>query len=120
MNNNLLSVEIFEPLLIFVGTIIASSGFWMFMIKRMDQKDLSRKLLIGLAHDRIIYLSMGFIERGSITQDEYENLCSFLYEPYKEIGGNGSAKRLMDEINKLPVTKEITKPIIARSEVNAK
>ena len=29
-------------------------------------------MLIGLAHDRIIYLGMTYIERGYITQDEYE------------------------------------------------
>lgn len=108
--NNILTIEILEPLLIFVGTIIASSGFWMYMIKKMEQRDLGRRLLIGLAHDRITFLSMLYIERGTITQDEYENLCTFLYEPYKEIGGNGSVKRLMDEIDRLPIIKEITRP----------
>ena len=119
--SNLLTVEILEPLLIFFGTIIASSGFWMYMIRKMEQKDTTRKLLIGLAHDRIIYLSLSYIERGTITQDEYENLCLFLYEPYKELGGNGSVKRLMEEVDKLPIIKEITKPInTVRSEVNVK
>ena len=36
------------------------------------------KMLIGLAHDRIIYLGMAYIERGYITQDEYENLYELL------------------------------------------
>ena len=62
-------------------------------------------MLIGLAHDRIMYLGMGYIERGWITQDEYENLYEYLYKPYEKMGGNGSAKRVMDEVNKLPIRK---------------
>ena len=110
--SNFMTNETIEHFLLFVGSIVASSGFWMYMIKRMDQKDLIRKLLIGLAHDRIVTLSMEYIKRGSVTQDEYEDLCSFLYEPYMDIGGNGTAKRLMAEVNKLPVTKEVTRPVI--------
>ena len=105
--NSPLTFEILEPLLIFFGTILASSGFWLYMIKRMESRDVFRKLLIGLAHDRIIYLGMNYVERGTITQDEYENLCQFLYEPYKEIGGNGTVKRLMTEIDKLPIIKNL-------------
>lgn len=60
---------------------------------------------VGLAHDRIIYLGMSYIERGWITQDEYENLHDYLYKPYEEMGGNGSAKKVMQEINKLPIHK---------------
>jgi hypothetical protein len=104
MNVKTLTLEVFEPLLIFLGTIIASSGFWMYMIKKVEQRDLTRKLLIGLAHDRITYLSMLYIERGYVTQDEYENLCKFLFEPYCSLGGNGTAKRLISEVDKLPIT----------------
>ncbi len=62
-------------------------------------------MLIGLAHDRILYLGMQYIERGYITQDEYENLYEYLYKPYEKLGGNGSAKRVMTEVNKLPIRK---------------
>ncbi len=62
-------------------------------------------MLIGLAHDRIVYLGMQYIEREWITQDEYENLHDYLYVPYKKMGGNGSAKRIMDEIDRLPIHK---------------
>lgn len=49
------------------------------------------QLLVGLAHDRIVYLGMKYIERGYITRDEYENLNDYLYVPYAAAGGNGSA-----------------------------
>lgn len=59
----------------------------------------------GLAHDRIVHLGMAYVERGYITQDEYENLRVYLYEPYEKMGGNGSARRVMLEVDKLPVHK---------------
>ena len=40
-------------------------------------------------------------------QDEYENLVDYLYKPYEEMGGNGSAKRIVDEIKKLPIRARI-------------
>lgn len=65
------------------------------------------QMLIGLAHDRIIYLGMTYIERGYITQDEYENLYEYLYKPYEKLGGNGSAKRIMTEVDQLAIHKSI-------------
>lgn len=92
--------------------VLASSGLWALIQKRMDSKDLKAKMLLGLAHDRIISLGMAYIERGSITSDEYENLNDYLYDPYEKLGGNGSAKRVMDEVKKL----EIKNVPISRSE----
>ena len=60
-------------------------------------------MLVGLAHDRIVYIGIQYIERGYITRDEYENLHDYLYVPYSKLGGNGSAKRVMDEVDKLPI-----------------
>lgn len=91
-------------------SVLASSGFWAYMQKRSEKKDGRTQLLIGLAHDRIIDLGMKYIERGWITQDEYENLNDYLYEPYEKEGGNGSAKRVMAEVKKLPIHKPSYKP----------
>ena len=88
-----------------IGSLTASSGFWAFVTMRINRNDVKTQMLIGLAHDRIMYLGMGYIERGWITQDEYENLYEYLYKPYEKMGGNGSAKRVMDEVNKLPIRK---------------
>lgn len=60
-------------------------------------------MLIGLGHDRIMYLGMKYIERKYITQSEYENLYKYLYEPYKKMGGNGSAERVMEEVKRLEI-----------------
>lgn len=87
-----------------VCAVIASSGFWTYIQKRSEKKDVKTRMLVGLAHDRILFLGMNYVERGYITRDEYENLYEYLYRPYEKMGGNGSAKRVMHEVNKLPMT----------------
>ena len=84
-------------------TLIGSAGFWNYLDARRTKKSASTRLLIGIAHDRITFLGMKYVERGYITRDEYENLNDYLYEPYAEAGGNGSAKRVMEEVRKLPL-----------------
>ena len=87
--------------------------------KKDDKKSLQSQMLIGLAHDRIVSLGMIYIERGWITKDEYENLRDYLYEPYKALGGNGSAKRVMEGVNRLKIfTVPPTKEGESKNEVN--
>lgn len=92
-----------QTALTIIGAVLASSGFWAWIQKRSDKKDVRTRMLIGLGHDRIMYLGMKYIQRGYITHDEYENLYEYLYKPYDEMGGNGSAKRIMQEVEKLPI-----------------
>ena len=86
-----------------ICAVLASSGFWAYLQARHEKKDAKTKMLLGLGHDRIVALAMSYIERGWITQDEYEDLNKYLYNPYREMGGNGPAERLMTEIKKLPI-----------------
>lgn len=92
------------------SSVLASSGLWAYIQKKAERKDVKTQMLIGLAHDRIIFLGMSYIERGWITQDEYENLYEYLYKPYEAMGGNGSAKRIMTEVNALPIHKYTYQP----------
>ena len=85
-----------------VVTVIASNGFWSWLQSRHKDNTSERKLLVGLAHDRICELGLSYIQRGNITQDEFENLYEYLYKPYKGCGGNGSAERIMEQVKKLP------------------
>lgn len=87
-------------------SVLASSGLWAFLGARLDRNSAQKEMLIGLGHDRIMYLGMRYVERGWITQDEYENLNTYLYEPYVKLGGNGSAHRVMQEVNKLPIRNQ--------------
>lgn len=86
-----------------VSSVAASSGLWAYLMKKAETKDVKTEMLIGLAHDRILYLGMRYIERGYITKDEYENLYDYLYKPYEKLGGDGSANRIMKEVERLPI-----------------
>lgn len=94
-----------ETLITVLCAALASSGFWALIQKLTDKKDAKTQMLVGLAHDRILYLGMSYVQRGYITKDEYENLYDYLYKPYLKMGGNGSAKRVMGEVDKLPLHK---------------
>lgn len=87
-------------------TLLASSGFWAFVLALIEKKSVRNKMILGLGHDRIIFLGMKYVEKGEITQGEYENLNKYLYEPYKKMGGNGTAERLMQEVNKLRIVPD--------------
>ncbi len=87
-------------------SVLASSGFWAWLMNRRDKKDKNAKMILGLGHDRIIFLALKYIDRGWISSDEYEDLNKYLYRPYVEMGGNGTAERLMNEVKKLPIRTE--------------
>lgn len=94
-------MTILEFIAAIVVAMLASSGLWAFLQKKSEKKDVRTQMLIGLGHDRIIFLGMSYIDRGWISYDEYENLNDYLYKPYELLGGNGSAKRVMEEVRKL-------------------
>lgn len=87
-----------------VSSVIASSGFWTYMQSKDKKKDATTKLLMGLAYDQITTLGVGYIQRGYIERDEYEELNNYFYEPYKALGGNGTAERIMNEVARLRIT----------------
>lgn len=101
------------PIITAIIAGVTSSGLCsliIFFVQRHDAKtgkmSAESEMLLGLGHDRIVSLGGEYIRRGSITQDEYENLHEYLYKPYKELGGNGTAARIMAEIEKLPLVKK--------------
>ena len=93
-----------------IASVIGSTGFWALMQKKAEKKDedshknsAASKMLRGLGHEKIMERGMSYIERGWVTRSEYEDLLSYLYEPYQELGGNGSAEKIMNEVKKLPI-----------------
>ena len=87
--------------------VFASTGLWTFItriyVQRKKKLSNSEKIALGLAHDRIMILGEEYVRKGFITPDEYENLHDFLYLPYRDMGGNGAAERVMKEVDNLPI-----------------
>lgn len=88
--------------IVLLTAMLASSGMWAFLERKSNRKDDKVKLLLGLAHDRIVSLGMVYIDRGFITKDEYEDFHTYLYDPYKTFGGNGLAEKVVEAVSKLP------------------
>lgn len=84
-------------------SVVASSGFWAWLMKRSDRDDAQVQLLRGIAHNMIIDSGMTYIKRGWISKDEYADFEKYLYEPYEKTGGNGLAHRVYIEVQKLPI-----------------
>jgi hypothetical protein len=96
-----------ETWLQIVLAVLASSGLWTglwtYLQNRRDKKDAKTKMILGLGHDRLVFLCMHYIDRGWISSDEYEDLIKYLYTPYIAMKGNGTVEKLMNEVKKLPI-----------------
>ena len=112
-----------NTILTIILTLIGSSGVWaiiLYKIQRKDKqkdddklnlentiKELQEKLIeletnlltmsnicLGLAYDRAKHVAMQYINKGSITAEEYANFVKYLYQPYADAGGDGEVEDL--------------------------
>jgi len=97
-------LSFFSIVVVALTTFFASSGFWLYMMKRIERKSDATQLLIGLAHEKIVSLGMTYIEQGSMTREQYESMHRYLYTPYIALGGNGMVHKIMTDLDKLPFT----------------
>lgn len=96
-----------QSLLTILGGFLAGSGgFWIYLRRRHEQRDFVEKLIMGLAHDKIVYLGIKYIEKGFVNKDEYDDLIRYFWEPYMALGGDGSAERIINLVKLLPLKPE--------------
>jgi len=86
--------------------LTTGGGFWVYLRRRVQERDSGYKLLLGLAHYKIVELGMEYISKGFVSKDEYDDLVRYFYDPYVELGGNGSVERIMRLVQRLPLTLE--------------
>lgn len=89
-----------------IGTLFASSGFWTWVMSKQKDNSAERRMILGLGFAKICERCTFYITRGYITRDEYNDLKKYLYEPYRDLGGNGTCERLMQEVDKLPIKQD--------------
>lgn len=98
---------VLQAFLAILGGFLAASGsFWVYLRHRFEHRDHIEKLILGLAHDKIIRLCLAYLEKGYIGQDEYADLIHYFWQPYCKLGGNGSADRVMRLVELLPLRPE--------------
>ena len=99
-----------EAVIAIIVSVFGSGGFWAFITYRFQQRDVKdgaeAEMLKGLGHDRICWLGTKYLQEGHITRDEFENLHDYLYKPYKTLGGNGTAEKIMEDVKKLPIVEK--------------
>ena len=87
--------------------------FVQFLITRHDNaknalsqhEKAQNDMLIGLGHDKLLYLTDKFVQRGGITLKERRNL-DYLYKPYHAAGGNGARQIGYEACEKLPTLSD--------------
>ena len=93
-------------ILTIVGAVFASTGFWTLIQHVIDLKSAKTKLLLCMASEVLQQKGMALLAKDSITTDEYEELINF-FTAYHKAGGNGTAEKVVDEVKKKPIQKEV-------------
>lgn len=102
-----MNVSVLNDFLAVLGGFLAGSGgFWVYLTHRQKKREAIDSLIMGLAHDKIVYLGMRYIEKGFVTKDEYDDLFKYFWEPYHALGGDGSAERIVRLVDMLPLRPE--------------
>lgn len=94
------------------SSVMVSSGFWTFIQRKSSFTNAKTKLLLGIAHDRLVDQGLVFIKRGWISKEEYQDFQRYLYTPYLSLGGNGLVERLMTDVQKLPIKDSTIREIM--------
>ena len=85
-----------------VTALLGGSGIWAWAKTLADHKDNEARLLLSVTRNQLITLGRGYIERGYITMDEYEEFEAE-YQIYSALGGNGLARRMFEQVDELPM-----------------
>lgn len=90
--------------------ILGSNGLWAvvnsILTNRRKKKSVERQAMLALLHDRLYRLCQGYIKQGYVKVDQLDNLM-YLWQPYEGLGGNGTGKKLYDQVLQLPL-KEVS------------
>ena len=98
---------VLQALLAIIGGFLAGSGgFWVYLRHRYEHKDHVERLIMGLAHDKIMSLGVQYIEQGYVGEEAYQDLFEYFWEPYVALGGNSSAERIIMLVQTLPLRPE--------------
>lgn len=95
---------------------VSSSGVMSVVLYLMQRRDKMKekeeadnsamsRMILGLGHDKILYLTEKYVRRGAISLKEKRNL-EMLVQPYFDLGGNGDCKIGYEECNKLHVVSD--------------
>lgn len=100
--------------------VFGSTGFWTYfnarreknseVYKKMDEIENKvdgyiekmQRVIMGQTYVNIVRTCEYWIQRGWVEQDDIRDLEHYMYDPYREWGGNGTAERLFKRVCELP------------------
>lgn len=85
-----------------ITALLGGSGLWAWVKTKADHNNNAAKLLLSVSRNQLITLGRGYIERGYITMDEYEEYEAE-YQIYSALGGNGLARHIFELVDELPM-----------------
>lgn len=85
-----------------VTAVLGSSGIWMWIKTKTDRNDSEDRLLLAVARNQLVEQGREYLKRGYITMDEYEEYEDH-YKLYSDLGGNGLARRVFEQVDNLPM-----------------
>lgn len=96
----------FELLITVALAVIGSNGLWAFIQSRSTAKSARDRMILGLGHAEIFRVAEKYIHRNGITMTELDDLEKYLYKPYSDMGGNGTAAAIVQKCKELPIISE--------------
>ena len=85
--------------------VFASTGFWSLIntiyMKRSDKKSAERRALLGLLHEQLVTKCEFYLKEGWIPLQDYEDLRKYIFEPYRDLGGNGTGEAMFNKVTSL-------------------
>ena len=85
-------------------TIVGSGGLWTLIqtlvTYKLNKDSNEKQALKSLLRDAIYKRCEKILREGTVTKEDLENIEG-LYNPYIALGGNGTAKKMVDEVKSL-------------------
>lgn len=85
-----------------ITTVLSGPGIWAWAKTRTQRNASEDKLLLQVAKNQLVSQGREYLKRGYITMDEYEEYESE-YQVYSNLGGNGLARRIFEQVDELPM-----------------
>ena len=92
-----------QSVITMVITVLGCNAFWAWLQSRSTAKSARDRMILGLGHAEIFRVCEKYIHRDGITTDELEDLEKYLFKPYSELGGNGTAASIVEKCKQLPI-----------------
>lgn len=85
-----------------ITTVLSGPGIWAWAKTRTQRNESEDTLLLQVAKNQLVAQGREYLKRGYITMDEYEEYESE-YQVYSDLGGNGLARRIFEQVDELPM-----------------